>query len=65
MFFNLPYFKKHVSVDNECKCQILSLIWPVLALISKLANKINTDLVALHMHNVGRSVGRWAFLKII
>ena len=26
MFFNLPYFKKHVSVDNECKCQILSLI---------------------------------------
>ena len=22
---NLPYFKKSISVDNECKCQILTL----------------------------------------
>ena len=25
---NLPNFKKYLSVNNECKCQILSLIYP-------------------------------------
>ena len=49
---NLPYFIKHHSVDNECKCQILSMLLTFLGLVfcffmdHKVADlQIQTDVV--------------------
>ena len=47
---NLPYFKNNLSVDNKCKCQILSLIYPTTLFMlasSTLLKLVNSTLFML------------------